>query len=139
VWHRLVPARVQDLHHLRSDESGPADDGDLHVFDLSLFSGDYDQLARWARRSCRWASSSSFTNVSIGLRTPTRSSLSGPFWWCWSEVGLVCVDGLAVGDIGERAPSDTHRIAQAVRRMVGKWVGETYRRWPMIVPTVIPV
>ncbi|MCV7400637.1 ribonuclease J [Mycobacterium fragae] len=31
------------------------------------------------------------------------------------------------------------RIAQAVRRAVGKWVGETYRRQPMIVPTVIEV
>ncbi|MDV6012158.1 ribonuclease J [Haloechinothrix sp. LS1_15] len=34
---------------------------------------------------------------------------------------------------------DTHRVAQAVRRVVGKWVGETYRRRPMIVPTVISV
>ena len=31
------------------------------------------------------------------------------------------------------------RIAQAVRRTVGKWVGETYRRQPMIVPTVIEI
>ncbi len=31
------------------------------------------------------------------------------------------------------------RIAQAVRRTVGKWVGEAYRRQPMIVPTVIEV
>ncbi len=35
--------------------------------------------------------------------------------------------------------SDTHRIAQAVRRVVGRWVGDTYRRRPMIVPTVIAV
>lgn len=35
--------------------------------------------------------------------------------------------------------TDTHRIAQAVRRVVGRWVGETYRRRPMIVPTVLPV
>ncbi len=35
--------------------------------------------------------------------------------------------------------SDTHRIAQAVRRVVGRWVAETYRRRPMIVPTIIPV
>lgn len=33
--------------------------------------------------------------------------------------------------------TDPVRIAQAVRRTVGKWVGETYRRQPMIVPTVI--
>jgi ribonuclease J len=31
------------------------------------------------------------------------------------------------------------RIAQAVRRTVGKWVGETYRRQPMIVPTVLEI
>src|ERR1700739_4646511 len=31
------------------------------------------------------------------------------------------------------------RRAQAVRRTVGKWVGETYRRQPMIVPTVIEI
>ena len=35
--------------------------------------------------------------------------------------------------------TDTHRIAQTVRRVVGRWVAEKYRRRPMIVPTVIPV
>lgn len=34
---------------------------------------------------------------------------------------------------------DTHRVAQAVRRVVGRWVAESYRRRPMIVPTVISV
>lgn len=35
--------------------------------------------------------------------------------------------------------TDPSRIAQAVRRTVGKWVGEKYRRQPMIVPTVIEI
>ena len=35
--------------------------------------------------------------------------------------------------------TDVTRIAQAVRRAVGKWVGETYRRQPMIVPTVLEI
>jgi ribonuclease J len=35
--------------------------------------------------------------------------------------------------------TEATRIAQAVRRVVGKWVGETYRRQPMIVPTVIEI
>ena len=35
--------------------------------------------------------------------------------------------------------TDPIRIAQAVRRTVGKWVGEAYRRQPMIVPTVIEI
>jgi ribonuclease J len=35
--------------------------------------------------------------------------------------------------------TDPVRIAQAVRRTVGKWVGEAYRRQPMIVPTVLEI
>lgn len=35
--------------------------------------------------------------------------------------------------------TDPTRIAQAVRRAVGKWVGEVYRRQPMIVPTILEV
>jgi ribonuclease J len=31
------------------------------------------------------------------------------------------------------------RIAQAVRRTVGKWVGDRFRRQPMIVPTIIEI
>ncbi|MGW5917969.1 ribonuclease J [Nocardia fluminea] len=35
--------------------------------------------------------------------------------------------------------TDTHRIAQGVRRVVGRWVADVYRRRPMIVPTVVAV
>ncbi|MAU82907.1 RNase J family beta-CASP ribonuclease [Gordonia sp. Z-3] len=35
--------------------------------------------------------------------------------------------------------TDAHRIAQTIRRTVGRWVAETYRRRPMIVPTVLAV
>ncbi|WP_124392884.1 ribonuclease J [Rhodococcus wratislaviensis] len=35
--------------------------------------------------------------------------------------------------------NDAHRIAQAIRRVVGRWVADKYRRRPMIVPTVIAV
>ncbi|EID16617.1 hydrolase [Mycobacterium xenopi RIVM700367] len=41
--------------------------------------------------------------------------------------------------LAEENVTDPIRIAQAVRRTVGKWVGETYRRQPMIVPTVIEI
>ncbi|KUI43691.1 ribonuclease J [Mycobacterium sp. GA-1199] len=40
--------------------------------------------------------------------------------------------------VAERV-TDINRIAQASRRAVGKWVGEVYRRQPMIVPTVIEI
>ncbi|HEY9475205.1 MAG TPA: ribonuclease J [Mycobacteriales bacterium] len=35
--------------------------------------------------------------------------------------------------------TDTYRLAQGVRRVVGRWVSDNYRRRPMIVPTVIEV
>ena len=35
--------------------------------------------------------------------------------------------------------TDTHQIAQAVRRVVGRWVSDTYRRRPMIIPVVVEV
>jgi ribonuclease J len=41
--------------------------------------------------------------------------------------------------LASNAVTDVTRIAQGVRRVVGKWVGETYRRQPMIVPTVIEI
>lgn len=39
----------------------------------------------------------------------------------------------------EDGVTDTHRLAQAVRRTVGKWVADTHRRRPMILPSVIDV
>jgi ribonuclease J len=41
--------------------------------------------------------------------------------------------------LAEERVTDPTRIAQAVRRTLGKWVGDTYRRQPMIVPTVIEI
>ena len=35
--------------------------------------------------------------------------------------------------------ADAHQIAQNVRRIVGRWVSDTYRRRPMIIPVVIEV
>ncbi len=34
---------------------------------------------------------------------------------------------------------DPHRLSQVIRRTVGKWVSDTHRRRPMIIPTVLEV
>ncbi|MGX5654520.1 ribonuclease J [Geodermatophilus nigrescens] len=34
---------------------------------------------------------------------------------------------------------DAHRLSQVIRRTVGKWVSDRYRRRPMIIPTVLEV
>lgn len=44
-----------------------------------------------------------------------------------------------LAELAGEGVTDTHRIAQAIRRVVGRWVSEKYRRRPMIVPTVIAV
>jgi len=35
--------------------------------------------------------------------------------------------------------NDAHQLGQVVRRTVGRWVNENYRRRPMIIPVVIEV
>ena len=45
----------------------------------------------------------------------------------------------ALDALANEGVSDTHRIAQTIRRAVGRWVADTYRRRPMIVPTVLAV
>ncbi|MDP9405623.1 MAG: ribonuclease J [Actinomycetota bacterium] len=35
--------------------------------------------------------------------------------------------------------ADAHQLAQAVRRVAGRWVSDTYRRRPMIIPVVVEV
>jgi len=35
--------------------------------------------------------------------------------------------------------TDAHRLSQNIRRTVGKWVSDRYRRRPMIIPTVLEV
>jgi ribonuclease J len=43
----------------------------------------------------------------------------------------------ALRDAANAGTSDNHQLQQVVRRVVGRWVNESYRRRPMIVPLVI--
>jgi ribonuclease J len=46
-------------------------------------------------------------------------------------------EALAVS--GREGVSDRHELEQRVRRVIGKWLSDNYRRRPMIVPIVIEV
>jgi ribonuclease J len=50
------------------------------------------------------------------------------------ELIEVELDRLASEGVG-----DVHQLAQSVRRVLGKWVSDTYRRKPMIIPVVVEV
>jgi ribonuclease J len=43
----------------------------------------------------------------------------------------------ALRDAANSGTSDNHQLQQVVRRVVGRWVNESYRRRPMIIPLVI--
>lgn len=45
----------------------------------------------------------------------------------------------AVGKAAAEGVSETHQLQQLVRRAVGRWVSESYRRRPMILPVVVEV
>ncbi|HEX5017227.1 MAG TPA: ribonuclease J [Actinomycetes bacterium] len=45
----------------------------------------------------------------------------------------------ALEDAGAQGIGDTHQLQQIVRRTVGRWVSNTHRRRPMIIPVVIEV
>jgi ribonuclease J len=43
----------------------------------------------------------------------------------------------ALAQAGGTGTIDTHQMQQVVRRVVGRWVNESYRRRPMIIPVVV--
>jgi ribonuclease J len=45
----------------------------------------------------------------------------------------------ALHGAAEEGVTDQHQLQQLLRRVVGKWVNETYRRRPMILPVVVSV
>lgn len=45
----------------------------------------------------------------------------------------------ALGNALNDGVTDTYRLQQLIRRHIGKWVSDTYRRRPMIIPVVVAV
>jgi ribonuclease J len=43
----------------------------------------------------------------------------------------------AIADAASEGVGDTYQLQQLVRRVVGRWVNESYRRRPMIIPLVV--
>jgi ribonuclease J len=90
--------------------------------------------------------SSGFIGVTVILENGTGKLASGPHLHSrgFSEDPKALESATrkveeALEALAAERVTDAARIAQAVRRAVGKWVGETYRRQPMIVPTVIEI
>lgn len=112
------------------------------VFIDGLVSGDVGDVTLGERLLL----SSGFITVTVVLRRGTGRAAGPPHLYSrgFSEDPKALepavrrveqeLESLAVDQV-----TDPLRIAQAVRRTVGKWVGETYRRQPVIVPTVLEI
>jgi ribonuclease J len=55
----------------------------------------------------------------------------------FEEVRPLIEDALA--GAAKEGVADSHQLQQLVRRVIGKWVSDTYRRRPMIIPVVVEV
>ncbi|WOC14427.1 ribonuclease J [Gordonia sp. MP11Mi] len=87
-----------------------------------------------------------FIAITVAVDTVTGRALSAPAVSgrgfsddpdALSGAALIVDKSLA--ELANEGVTDTHRIAQGVRRAVGRWVAGKYRRRPMIVPNVIAV
>jgi ribonuclease J len=129
-----------DLVAGHASVSGAVSTGKMFVD--GLVSGDVGETVVGERLTL----SSGFIGVTVVLRSGTGKLASAPHLHSRGfsedpkslEPALRKVEEALEALAAERV-TDVNRIAQAVRRAVGKWVGETYRRQPMIVPTIIEI
>jgi ribonuclease J len=87
-----------------------------------------------------------FISVFVALDSATGKIVGGPELHARGSG----IDDVSLADVVPRLEqalaaafqegvSDTHELQQVARRAVGRWVNDTYRRRPMIVPVVVEV
>ncbi|HEX2892922.1 MAG TPA: ribonuclease J [Marmoricola sp.] len=85
-----------------------------------------------------------FVSVIVVVDSQTGRVLSGPEIHArgfaeddtaFDEIRQPIVDALAKAF--SEGVDDTHQLQQAIRRVVGRWVSNTHRRRPMIIPVVL--
>ncbi|MFC5180985.1 ribonuclease J [Actinomadura harenae] len=87
-----------------------------------------------------------FVSIVIGIDSSSGKMVAGPEIHARgagivNEDFDVIIDRLedALRDAASNGVNDHHQINQIIRRTVGKWVSDTYRRRPMIIPVVVEV
>ncbi|MBC6464063.1 ribonuclease J [Actinomadura alba] len=87
-----------------------------------------------------------FVSIVVALDSTTGKVVAGPEIHARGsgidEEGFDEVIARIEGVLQEAAAngvSDVHQLGQMVRRAVGKWVSDSYRRRPMIIPVVVEV
>ena len=133
---------VVDLVDGRAAVAGAVPCRNVYVDGSSV--GDITETSLKDRRTLR---DEGFISVFVVLDSATGKITAGPEFHTRGFGDDEKIDFRAVRDRIEEAfedaaangVADTHQLQQRVRRILGKWVSDTYRRRPMIIPVVVEV
>jgi ribonuclease J len=132
---------VVDLIDGKAGIVGAVDCGYVYVDGLTV--GDVNESHLKDRRIL---GEEGFVSVVMVVDTSTGKVVGGPEIHARGSG----IDDMAFGDVLPKVDealaratadgiSDAHALRQLTRRVIGKWVSDTYRRRPMIIPVVIEV
>jgi ribonuclease J len=130
---------VVDLVDGKADIVGKVDCGYVFVDGQSV--GDITESSLKDRRIL---GEEGFVSVIVVVDSQTGKVLSGPEIHArgfaendaaFEEIRQPIIDALAKAY--SEGVDDTHQLEQTIRRVVGRWVSNTHRRRPMIIPVVL--
>jgi len=130
---------VVDLVDGRASITGAVECG--YVFVDGLEVGDVGESTLKDRRIL---GDEGFISITVAVDSQTGKIAGGPEiaarGFSDDRAAFEPVRGLIEAELERQAAegvADSHQLAQAVRRVVGRWVSDTYRRRPMIIPVVV--
>ncbi|WP_163507713.1 ribonuclease J [Fodinicola acaciae] len=160
-WRHLrAHARLAELSGVPAENVVLAEDGDVvdlvdgvarlvghvdneYVYVDGLHVGDVGESSLTERRIL---GDEGFIAVTVVVDSVTGKVVGGPFVngrgfsddpAAFEPVLLLITE--ALDRAAQDEVSDPHQLQQIVRRTAGKWVSDTYRRRPMIIPTILEV
>jgi ribonuclease J len=132
---------VVDLHGGRAHIVGAVRCGYVYVDGLAV--GDVGEASLKDRRIL---GEEGFVTVVVVVDAATGKSLGSPEIHArgFSDERNAFADVIplverVLDDAAAEGVGDPHQLSQRVRRVVGRWVNDTYRRRPMIIPLVVEV
>jgi ribonuclease J len=132
---------VVDLINRQAAVAGAVECGYVYVDGLTV-----GEVTESSLKDRRILGEEGFISVVMVVDTSSGKIVGGPEIHArGSGIGEMGFDEVLpkVEDALERATadgiSDSHALRQLVRRVIGKWVSDNYRRRPMIIPVVVEV
>jgi len=132
---------VVDLVHGRAQVAGKVQCGYVYVDGLSV-----GEITESSLKDRRILGEEGFVSVVVVVDSTAGKLVAGPEIHARGSG----IDEAAFGEIRQQIEealaraaaegiSDSYQLQQVVRRTVGRWVSDTYRRRPMIIPVLVEV